>query len=149
LLTDLLFRKKLLKITESRVNKWIADRNERMLLFTFERELFALRIKALEGLLAIDYPDIRSLLIKAVDDSVESVSLLAIGLLRRSTDNPEIHKRIEEKLAFWERRKTHMDWAASQPRSYPYFDGGSSKESPGDRLMGQLRDQMRNNHPPF
>lgn len=149
MLIDLLYRKKLLKITELRVSKWIADRNESMLLFTLEHGVFSMRYKALEGLLAIDYPGMLRLLIKAIDDPVESVSLLAIGVLQRSTDDEAIHEKIEEKLIFWERRKKEMNWAASRPRSYPYFDGGSNKESPSSRLMGQLRDHTSSNHPPF
>lgn len=149
LLIDYLYNKGLLKITTDKVRRWTDAGNEQKLLFALEYGLFNFRVKAIEGLIAINYPQIEKVLEQAIDDPVQSVSMLAIEALRKTTNSLIIHKKIEEKLKFWEQRKEQMTWAATRSRSYPYFDGGSTKESPGSRLMSRLNQQRSDNHPPW
>ncbi|GAB5524085.1 MAG: hypothetical protein Roseis2KO_19570 [Roseivirga sp.] len=149
MLIDYLYKKGLLKITADKVRRWTDMGNEQRLLFTLEYGMFNMRMVAIEGLVAINFPQLEEVLEEAIDDPVQSVSMLAIEALRKSTNDQRVQEKIEEKLRFWEQREEQMAWAASRSRSYPDFDGGRTKESPSSRLMSRLNEQRSDNHPPW
>lgn len=99
--------------------------------------------------MAMEYPQVQSVLEGAMDDTVESVSVMAMDALKELTDDAGLNKRMTEKRKYWQRKNKELLQAAKGKRAYSYFDGGSTKESPSSRLMSRLNQQRSDNHPPW
>ena len=98
---NILYKTGLLKLTERRIEKWIAGNKTGNLIFALENGNYHIRKLAAEGLGTINNTAVIPYLIEAIDDKVIIVSYSAMNSLEKMPIDKKIQEKINLKKNYW------------------------------------------------
>jgi len=103
-ITKILYKYKIIKLTDKKVSHWIATEQIENIIFAAEKGNYKIRIKILEGIKGLlGKTLLHNIAIKLIDDKVQIVSEKSMEVLKFHISDPksELLKRIINKQNYW------------------------------------------------
>ena len=144
-ITYLLFKLNLIQPSERTILLWMYDLQIERLEYALEHGNYKTRKLAAEALEEVGKPSSIPLLLKAINDKVQNVSIAALNALERIGTEDSLIQTIIKKRFNWakEIRAKNAKYEANKNKKYKIYRWERTSKKSFDRVKEQLKRPMR------
>ncbi len=141
----ILFKLKLIQLSEKSIIYWTQQHQVEKLEYALKHGNYKTRIRAAEALEIIGQPSSIPVLISAINDKVQNVSIAVLNALDRIKSTPELNTIIIKKRFNWvqKNRENTEKINANKNKKYSIYRWERTSKKSFERVKEQLKRPMR------
>lgn len=144
-ITYILFKLNLVQPSERTIHFWMCDLQVKKLEYALEYGNYKTRKLAAEALEQVGKPSSIPVLLKAISDKVQNVSIAALNALEKIGGEDSLVKTIIRKRFNWAKdvRAKNAKYEANKDKKYKIYRWKRSSKKSFERVKEQLKKRMR------